>query len=72
MKGSGGALKQLLSVSLALTPSQNLFELLANKGADMNHRYPEEAWDEKDYKCSVMINLVRHNLLEMKEMRSNL
>jgi hypothetical protein len=55
-----------------LTPSQNLFELLANKGADMNHRYPEEAWDEKDYKCSVMINLVRHNLLEMKEMRSNL
>lgn len=38
----------------------------------MNFQYPEEAWSEKDYKCSIMINIVRHNLFEIKEMRGNL
>lgn len=71
MKGSGGAMLNLV-IGTINQQFQSLFHLLANKGADMNFRYPEEAWDEKDYKCSVMINIVRHNLLDMKEMRPNL
>lgn len=72
MKGSGGAIMPLTPPLLVNGDQAHLFSLLAKHGADMNFIYPEDAWDEKDYKCSVMINIVRHNLIEMKEMRENL
>jgi hypothetical protein len=43
-----------------------IFTLLAKNGADMNICYPEGSYsDEENYKCSIIINIVRRNKLEM-------
>lgn len=50
-----------------------MFLLLARNGADMNVRYPEVAFpDDKNYKCSILINIVRHAAIDMEFMRPNL
>lgn len=51
----------------------SIFLLLARNGADMNVEYPEESFEcDKDYKCSIIINIVRHAAIDMEQMRSNL
>ena len=50
-----------------------IFTLLAKNGADMNICYPEDSYpNEKNYKCSIIINIVRRNSLEMDQLRANL
>jgi hypothetical protein len=50
-----------------------MFLLLARNGADMNVRYPEVSFpDDKNYKCSILINIVRHAAIDMEYMRPNL
>ena len=58
---------------LGIVPTNSFFQLLVEARADVNHMYPEESHkDEKGYKCTSMINMVRHNLLEIETMRRNL
>lgn len=38
----------------------------------MNIVYPESSYNSDDYKCSIMINIVRRNALDMKQLRFNL
>lgn len=52
---------------------KSMFLLLARNGADMNVRYPEISFpDDKNYKCSILINIVRHASIDMEFMRPNL
>jgi len=71
MKGENGA-ALILRPTDAHTFVQHLFTLLAKNGADMNFRYPEDSFGDKNYKCSIMTNMVRRNSLEMDKLRSNL
>ena len=39
----------------------------------MNKKYPEVSFtDEKDYKCTILINIIRHSAVDMEYMRPNL
>lgn len=52
---------------------KSTFLLLARNGADMNVRYPEISFpDDKNYKCPILINIVRHASIDMEYMRPNL
>lgn len=58
---------------MELFEQKSMFLLLARNGADMNVRYPEVAFpDDKNYKCSILINIVRHAAIDMEFMRPNL
>lgn len=74
MRGENGAsivLRQLNPV--AGVDHKTLFTLLANSGADMNICFPEDSFpDEKNYKCSIIINIVRRNSIPMDQLRANL
>ena len=53
--------------------SKSMFLLLAKNGADMNVRYPEVSFPEEvNYKCSILINIIRHSAVDMEFMRPNL
>lgn len=77
MKGKDGASRTLRSLqsgqALELFEQKSMFLLLARNGADMNVRYPEESFpDDKNYKCSIIINIIRHAAIDMEYMRPNL
>ena len=77
MKGKDGASRTLRSLqsgqALDLFNSKSMYLLLAKNGADMNVRYPEESFpEEKNYKCSILINIIRHSAVDMEYMRPNL
>ncbi len=46
--------------------------MLATSGADVNAKYPEESYDEKDYKCTIMINIVRRCAVDINRLKNNL
>lgn len=46
--------------------------MLATNGADVNAKYPEVSYGETDYKCSIMINIVRRCAVDIDQMRNNL
>lgn len=72
MKGEQGA-KMILRPVNSLNFTMSLFDLLAKNGADMNHLYPEESLNaEKDYKCTVMINMIRHCAHKFDILKANL
>jgi len=52
--------------------SNSMFLLLAKNKADMNVRYPEDSFYEKNYKCSIVVNIVRHLAIDMEFLRPNL
>ena len=62
MMGPDGAAISLRPVEGVAMPInyKHLFTLLADNGADMNIVYPEDSYGskDKDYKCSIMINIV--------------
>jgi hypothetical protein len=50
-----------------------LFELLAKSKADVNFSYPEDSLNAPEgYRCSIMINIIRHCAVDMAQMRLNL
>jgi hypothetical protein len=73
MRGERAA-TQILRPYNANDPNyKTLFILLAKNGADMNFCYPEDSYpEEKNYKCSIMINIVRKNKFEIEQLRANL
>lgn len=73
MRGENGASKILRPLNPIGNDFKTLFTLLAKNGADMNICYPEDSYpNEKNYKCSIIINIVRRNSLEMDQLRANI
>jgi len=76
MQGEGGASETLRSLEsgdeLEEFESNSMFLLLAKNKADMNVRYPEDSFHEKNYKCSIVVNIVRHLAIDMEFLRPNL
>jgi len=76
MQGEGGASETLRSLEsgdeLEEFESNSMFLLLAKNKADMNVRYPEDSFHELNYKCSLVINIVRHLAIDMEFLRPNL
>lgn len=50
----------------------SFFDLCVKNGANLNLPYPEPQKLNKDFKSTIMINMVMNNLLEMDVMRRNL
>ena len=69
-KGMKGAYMDLRPLQTVLTPS--FFDLFTKNGANLNLPYPEDHWEEPDYKCTILVNMVRHCGLKIEVMRRNL
>lgn len=61
MQGERGANRVITRHNIEGVVGHSIFDLLADGGANMNHCYPEEHVKQAGYKCSILVNYVRHS-----------
>ena len=75
MKGEIGALRKLRPIDAAMAlqvQAESLFTLLAKNKSNLNVSYPEESLSAPEgYKCSILINMIRHSGLDWPNFREN-